>query len=189
MALPSTIHKLTLSIANMDKGYYADHALTLARHPSETEERLMARVLAFALWPSESLAAGRGLSVVEDPDWQDADLTGRITRWIDVGLADLRRVKKALSQADTVCLLAYGDRPTDMWWQKEGPSLKTVTGQGPRERDRLQIVRLSFEDGAALTALCARTMSLQVMVQDGDYTITGEHGAISVRPVRLHPVE
>jgi uncharacterized protein YaeQ len=187
MALPSTIHKLNLSIADMDRAYYADHTLTLARHPSETEERLMARVLAFALWPSASLVAGRGLSVVEDPDWQDVDLTGRITRWIDVGLADVRRVKKALSQADTVCLLAYGDRPTDMWWQKEGPALKTVTGQGPRERERLQIVRLSMDDGLALTALCARTMSLQIQVQDEEYTVTGDHGAIHLRPLRLHP--
>src|SRR3982750_3888876 len=108
MALKSTILKAELCIADVDRGYYHDHTLTIARHPSETEERVMVRLLAFALHASDALTFGRGLSTEDEPDLWQHDLTGTIESWIDVGLPDERVVRKACGRARDVYVLAYG---------------------------------------------------------------------------------
>src|SRR5207248_434332 len=105
-----------LSIANIDRGYYADHSLTIARHPSETDERMMVRVLAFALYAADGLEFGRGLSSEDEPDLWQRDLTGSIERWIEVGLPDEREIRKACGRAREVDVLAYGGRAVDLWW-------------------------------------------------------------------------
>ena len=103
MALSATIFKIDLNIADMDRNYYADHRLVIARHPSETDERMMVRVLAFACHASDSLQFTRGLSSDEDePDIWDKDLTGNIETWIDVGQPDPKRVRKACGRARQV---------------------------------------------------------------------------------------
>src|SRR5471032_971236 len=102
MALKSTIYKANLQVADMDRHYYADHALTIACHPSETPERMMVRVLAYALNAHERLGFGKGLSDVEDPDLSLKDLTGRVQLWIEVGLPDDKTVLKACGRADAV---------------------------------------------------------------------------------------
>ena len=96
MALKSTVCKVVLSVADIDRGYYRDHELTIARHPSETDERMMVRLLAFALHADEALEFGRGLSTEDEPDVWRRDLTGVILQWIEVGLPDEREVRKAL---------------------------------------------------------------------------------------------
>src|SRR6185436_13552241 len=102
MALKSTVFRAELAVADIDRGYYADHPLVLARHPSETDERMMVRLLAFALHADPLLAFGKGLSTDEEPDLWRRDLTGAIGLWIDVGRPDERRVKKACGRADQV---------------------------------------------------------------------------------------
>src|SRR4051794_1616348 len=102
MALKSTVFKVELAVADIDRGYYEDHLLTLARHPSETDERMMVRLLAFALHAHPLLAFGRGLSSADEPDLWQRDLTGTIERWIDVGLPDERDVRKACGRAPDV---------------------------------------------------------------------------------------
>src|SRR5476651_2124506 len=99
MALKATIFKADLQIADMDRGYYRDHALTLARHPSETDERMMVRLLAFALNADENLAFGKGLSAEDEPALWLRDLTGAIGLWIEVGLPDEKAVRKACGRA------------------------------------------------------------------------------------------
>jgi len=102
MALKSTIFKAELSIADIDRGYYRDHALTIARHPSETDERMMMRILAFALHADDALEFGRGLSADDEPDVWRRDLTGAVEQWIEVGLPDERVVRKACGRARDV---------------------------------------------------------------------------------------
>src|SRR5690606_38690646 len=118
MALRATIYKADLHIADNDRGYYASHALTIAKHPSETDERMMVRLLAYALLADadETLAFTRGLSDTDEPDLWRKDLTGAINQWIEVGVPDDRRVLKACGRADEVIVLAYG-RNADVWWQ------------------------------------------------------------------------
>ena len=120
MALKATIFKAELHIADMERGYYHDHALTVARHPSETDERMMVRLLAFALNADETLAFGAGLSTDDEPDLWRKDLTGSIETWIDVGLPDEKRIRKACGRADEVFVYSYGGHAAQLWWQQVG---------------------------------------------------------------------
>jgi uncharacterized protein YaeQ len=170
MALKSTICKAELSVADIDRGYYRDHALTIARHPSETDERMMVRLLAFALHAHERLEFGRGLSTEDEPDLWQRDLTGAIERWIDVGLPDERDVRKACGRAREVCVLAYGGRAVELWWQGAREKLEL--------QDRLAVSEVPIEASRALAALAARSMRLQVTIQEGHVFVAD--GATSV---------
>ncbi|MFN7546171.1 MAG: YaeQ family protein, partial [Pseudomonadota bacterium] len=120
MALKATIYKAQLQIADVDRGLYADHALTLALHPSETEERLAVRLLAFALRVPHDDAAGalqfaRGLSDTDEPDLWQHDLSGQLVHWMEVGQPDERRLAKACGRAERVTVLAYASA-VPIWW-------------------------------------------------------------------------
>lgn len=158
MALPATVFKAHLQVADMDRHYYAEHALTVARHPSETDERMMLRVLAYALHADPALAFGPGLSSEGEPDVVLRDLTGAISLWIDVGLPDEKALRKACGRAGQVVLYAYG-RGADVWWQNQR--------KGVLKLDNLTVVRLPAEATQALAAMARRTMQLQCNVQDG----------------------
>jgi uncharacterized protein YaeQ len=177
MALKATIFKVDLSIADMDRGYYRDHALTLARHPSETDERLMVRLLAFALHAGEALAFGRGLSAADEPDLWQRDLTGAISLWIDVGLPDERDVRRAAGRADAVLVYTYGGRAVDVWWSRAGEKLSTV--------DRLTVVDVPREATAAMAQLVDRSMRLQCTIQEGHIWLTDGATSVAVELRRL----
>lgn len=184
MALKATIHKATVHIADMDRHYYHDHALTIARHPSETDERMMVRLLAFVCHADERLAFGKGLSTADEPDLWRHDLDGTIAQWIDVGLPDERRIAKACARATQIDVLAYGGRAGQMWWTQNAPQL--------RRFDRLRVQWLPDDAREGLAALAQRTMDLQCTRQDGQWWITGHdaHGADATVPVMLetlHP--
>ncbi len=166
MALKSTIFKADLQIADMDRHYYGDHALTIARHPSETDERMMVRLAAFALFASERLEFCRGLSDTDEPDLWLKDLTGAIETWIEVGQPDEKRIAKASSRADEVIVIAYGGRATDVWWQGVRSKVERLAN--------VAVWSLSAGVGEALAALAERTMRLQVTVQDGAAWIGSE---------------
>jgi uncharacterized protein YaeQ len=157
MALKATIHKAEIIISDMDRGYYHTHALTLAQHPSETLERLMLRIVVFALHASEQLKFTRGLSAVDEPDlWQKSD-TGDIELWIDLGEPDERRLRQACGRAREVYLYAYG-RGSDIWWrgiQKNITRLKN-----------LRVLRIAQTTLAELAKFNQRNMQLQATIQD-----------------------
>jgi uncharacterized protein YaeQ len=171
MALKSTIFKVELSVADIDRGYYRDHSLTLARHPSETDERLMVRLLAFALHADDALEFGAGLSREDEPDLVRRDLTGAIEEWIDVGLPEEREVRKACGRARLVHVLAYGGRAVDLWWQAAKATLE--------RQERLSVTEVPPEASRALAALAGRSMRVQVTIQEGEALVTD--GAASVR--------
>jgi len=179
MALPSTVFKAQLQVADMDRHYYADHALTIARHPSETDERMMVRVLAFALHADENLALGRGLSAEGEPDLMLADLTGAIQLWIDVGLPDEKSLRKACGRADQVVLYAYG-RAADTWWESNRKHLLRL--------DNLTVVRLAPDATRTLAAMAQRTMQLQCNIQDAEVWFgDGQTNVDVVRDILLTP--
>src|SRR5512140_3005092 len=157
MASNATIFKATLQTADMDPNYYDRHALTIARHPSETDERMMVRLLAFALHADEALVFGRGLSTEDEPDLSRCDLTGAIEQWIDVGLPDEREVRKACGRAREVFVLAYGGRAVDLWWEAARDKLE--------RQERLDVREVPFEASRALAQMTGRTMRLQVTIQ------------------------
>ncbi|MGH8849382.1 MAG: YaeQ family protein [Casimicrobiaceae bacterium] len=178
MALKSTICKVELSVADIDRGYYRDHALTMARHPSETDERMMVRLLAFALHAHEALQFGRGLSADDEPDLWRRDRTGMIEQWIDVGLPEEREVRKACGRAAEVYILAYGGRAAGLWWQSARERLE--------RQDRLAVSEVAVETSRALVQLAGRSMRLQVTIQEQQVLVTD--GAVSL-PVEIRTVK
>lgn len=176
MALTATIFKADLTISDMDRGHYATHALVLARHPSETDERMMVRLLAFALNADESLAFGRGLSNEDEPALWRRDLTGIIEQWIEVGLPDEKSVRKACGRATQVLLYTYG-RGAAKWWQDNGDAMARP--------DNLTVVDLPAAATQALAGLAERTMQLQCTIQDGTAWITNGDKTVEVAPVVL----
>src|SRR5512144_2711847 len=120
MAVGATIFKAVLQIADMERNYYHDHGLTLARHPSETDERMMVRLLAFALHAHEYLEFGQGMTDEEEADLWQKDLTGAIELWVDVGIPDEKLIRKACGRASQVVVYCYGGRVADMWFAQNG---------------------------------------------------------------------
>jgi uncharacterized protein YaeQ len=174
MALKSTIYKAQLSIADMDRGVYADHALTLALHPSETEERLMVRLLAFALFvPKDdtrgTLQFARGLSDSDEPDLWQHDLSGQLVQWVEVGQPDERRMLRAASRAEAATFIAF-QASTPVWWAGVKNKLTRT--------EKLSVWQLPSEQSQALAALAQRSMQLQVSVQDGTAWCHGERGSV-----------
>lgn len=158
MALKSTVFKADLQIADMDRSYYDTHQLTLARHPSETDERMMVRLLAFARHASPSLAFGKGLSDDDEPDLWQKDLTGAIELWIETGQPDEKQVRKACGRAAQVVIYSYA-RSTDIWWQQNKSKFDKL--------DNLSVIQLDPSSTQAMAAMAARTMQLQCTIQDG----------------------
>ena len=181
MALNATIYKAELAVSDMDRHYYATHALTLARHPSETDERLMVRVLAFALHADERLELGKGISSDDEPDLWRKDLTGDILQWIELGQPDEQRIRKACGRARQVVVLTYGGRGADLWWEKNSASLQRAKN--------LTVIDIPATAVAELAALTARGMRLQCMLQDGQIQIfSDEHPVVTIDPtLRMAP--
>jgi uncharacterized protein YaeQ len=175
MALKATVHRAELEIADIDRGYYATHALTLARHPSETEERLMLRLLAWALHADPALEFGRGLSTEDEPDlWLRAP-DGTIELWIELGLPEERRLRRAAGRARRVEVLAYGGRgAVGPWWERNRAALERIEG--------LRVRVVAQEQSRALAALCDRGMRLQVTVQEGQACVTDGTRVVTVEP-------
>ncbi|MBM4190315.1 MAG: YaeQ family protein [Betaproteobacteria bacterium] len=179
MALKATIFKIELQLSDLDRHYYQTHALTLARHPSETDERMMVRVIAFALHAHEALEFGKGLSSDDEPDLWRRDLTGAIEQWIEVGLPDEKRLRKASGRAAEVIVLNYGGRTADIWWEQNQSAL--------RKLNKLRVINLAADQTAALAALAEqRTLSLNAMIQDGEMHLSvGDQGVHLVPEQRL----
>ena len=184
MAIKSTIFKANLQIADIDHGYYADHALTLARHPSETDDRMMVRLCALALNAHQlqdtcrgdgTLAFGAGLSDPDDPDASLTDFTGRKRIWIEVGQPEDKPLSKACSQADAVMVYAFSSA-ADVWWKGIANKLTRL--------DKLQVWRLPTEAAPALAALAERSMQLQATIQEGEITLSSTQGSVHIVPLR-----
>lgn len=176
MALKSTIFKIALEISDIDRGRYATHELTVARHPSETSERMMLRVMAFALYANDRLSFCKGLSDSDEPELWQTDLTGTIELWIEIGAPEPRRLQKASGRARRVVVLAYG-RKTQMWWQ-------SVLAAFPRARE-IEAFEISADECGALAGLVERTMRLQCTIQEGIVWMSNAHTTVQVTPRRL----
>ena len=166
MALKSTIFKAVLQIADMDRNYYGEHVLTLARHPSETDERMMVRLLAFALHADAALSFGRGLSADDEADLWHKDLTGAIETWIDVGLPDEKLVRKACGRARRVFVYSYGGRAADLWWQQASDKFERLSN--------LSVLRLPAAAGQDLAKISSRNMQIQCTIQDEHIWFSGQ---------------
>lgn len=175
MALKATIFKAGLQIADMDRNHYQDYALTIARHPSENDRRMMTRILAFALHAQENLSFTRGLSTDEEPDLWCKSLSNEILLWLDLGQPDEKRIRKACGRARQVWIYTYSDRSAKVWFEQLGDKLERF--------DNLHIVYLKETSIIQLTALAQRNMQLQCSIQDGVVWLGDGEQSIQVEPV------
>jgi len=181
MAIKATIFKANLQIADMERHYYQDHTLTLARHPSETDERMMVRLLAFAMHAHEHLEFGQGMTNDEEADLWLKDMTGAIKLWIDVGIPDEKLIRKACGRAEQVVVYCYGGRVADMWFAQN-------SAQFERQKN-LSIVNLPVESTRALAKLAQRSMNLQCTIQDGQVWLSDGNASVQVERVMLKTPE
>ena len=176
MAQNATIHKVELSISDMDRHYYETHKLTVAKHPSETDERMMLRILAFALNAHAQLELTKGLSTDDEPDIWQKSLSGELELWVALGLPSEKVMRQSCNKSNKVVVYSYGGRVAEMWWDK----IKTSSARF----DNLQVVNLSEKDTSALGQQASRSMKLQVNVQDGEVMVSIDETVLYVTPVQ-----
>ncbi|MDF3414652.1 YaeQ family protein [Sulfitobacter sp. M57] len=175
MAQKATIYKVELSVSDMDRHYYETHKLTVAKHPSETDERMMLRLVAFALNADEQLEMTKGLSTDDEPDIWQKSLSGELETWITLGLPSDKIVRQSCGKADRVIIYAYGGNPAETWWDK----IKNSTTRF----DNLSVFNLTQIETAALAGLADRTMRLQVNIQEGEVMVSVGEGMVYLTPV------
>ena len=175
MAPNATVLKAELQVSDMDRHAYGTHLLTVAQHPSETNQRVMVRIIAFVLHADERLEFGRGLSSEDEPDLWRRDYTGDIDQWIDLGQPDPSRVKKACGRAREVVIVSYGGRAADLWWERVAPVLGRL--------DNLSVIDIPADAVEQLAGLHQRAMRLNCMLQDGELHVMADTGEVVLRPV------
>ena len=158
MALKATIFKAELQIADMDRNHYRTHVVTIARHPSENDERMMARLLVFALHSDEDLEFTKGLSTEDEPDVWQKNLSGDIKLWMEVGQPDIKRIRKACGRASQVFIYTYNQRAAEVWWRHNQVALGRF--------GNLTVVSLPEDAIKSLANLTQRSMHLQCTIQD-----------------------
>jgi uncharacterized protein YaeQ len=174
MALRATIYKAQLNVADTDRHYYGSHALTIARHPSETDLRMMLRVLAFAWHASEQLTFTKGLSETDEPDLWEKDLTHAINLWIEVGHPDERRLKTACSRASQVVVYCYGGHASQIWWQGVKGKLARLSN--------LSVLAVPVQSAQSLSLLATRAMQLNVNISDQVAYVSSASGEVMLEP-------
>jgi len=171
MAANATIYKAALNIADMDRHYYGEYNLTLAKHPSENNLRLIVRLVAFVLNASEDLTFCKGISQDDEPDlWQKA-LDGDIKLWIDLGQPDEKRIKKACGRSEKVIIYTYQEGSASAWWKQVEKSLKRFKN--------LNVIHLNINGN--IEQLTNRAMTLQCNISDAELTILNDEYSVDIR--------
>jgi uncharacterized protein YaeQ len=169
MAAGSTICKAQLSIADMDRNYYETHEITIAQHPSETEQRLMIRLAAFALNATDRLVISKGIGADDEPELWDKNYGGDIELWIDLGQVDEKRLRKSCGRAERVIVYTYNIKSAAAWWKQNSATFSRFKN--------LSVIHLYAE---GIEKLCARSMRLQCNITDGELSLHSEKGDVSI---------
>ena len=172
MALKATIYKAELQISDMDRHYYQSHSITLACHPSENEERMMVRLLAYCLHADENLSFTRGLSTENEPELWKKNLQGDIELWIDLGQMDEKRIRKACARADQVVIYTYQPRSAQVWWDNIKDKLQRF--------NNLRVVHLQNDTVTQLAKMAQRNMQIQCTIEDGNVWLTDSEISLEV---------
>jgi len=175
MAPKATVVKVELQVSDMDRHYYASHALTMAQHPSETDLRLLVRLLAFALHADERLEFGRGLSDEDEPALWRRDYTGLIEQWIELGQPDESRLRKAAGRANEVIVVGYGGNAAEMWWTRNAAALSRIAS--------LTVVEFASGELEDALPLLNRGARLTAMIQDGEVQLMDDTRSVALRPL------
>ena len=173
MALKATIYKAELQISDMEAHYYQSHSITLACHPSENEERMMVRLLAYCLHADENLSFTRGLSTENEPELWKKNLQGDIELWIDLGQMDEKRIRKACARADQVVIYTYQPRSAQVWWDNIKDKLQRF--------NNLRVVHLQNDTVTQLAKMVQRNMQIHCSIEDRNIWITDSETRLEVK--------
>lgn len=174
MAIKATIIKLDLTISDMDRNYYQQHNLTMAQHPSETEQRLILRAIAYTLFAREDLQFTKGLSEDSEPDLWQKNLIDEVELWIDLGQPDEKRIRKACHKAKQVIILSYGDNAAGMWWKNVESKAKSF--------NNLLVFHISTEQYNSLSQLMQRHLVLNASIQDAELWLSDDKNNLHITP-------
>jgi uncharacterized protein YaeQ len=172
LALKATVFKAELQVSDMERGHYQTYNLTLARHPSETDERLMVRLLAFALNADEALSFTKGLSTEDEPELWLKSLSDEIELWIELGQLDEKRLRRACGLAKQVIVYLYAERSAAVWWSQQQEMVRRFSN--------LRLVMLSVVGDTRLESLTQRNMSLHATVQDNQIWLSDNKQAVTI---------
>lgn len=181
MALSATIYKFDIDLSDLDKNHYASYSQHVALHPSETVERMVMRILAYCLNANEHLAFTKGLSTDAEPDLWQKNYSDEIELWIELGLPDEKRIKKACNQSRQVKLYAYGGKGVDTWWNNLSGHAYKFSG--------LSVYRFDLEAVETFAQALDRTMALSCMIQDGEITLSWDGGMQEFSVETLHEAQ
>lgn len=176
MALKSTVYKADLEVSDLDRNCFDKFGLTIAKHPSETDERVMVRCLAFALHAIEDLVFAKGISDTDEPDIWQKDLTGIINLWVEVGQPDEKRILKACGRSKQVVIYSYSNNSA-IWWSQTGPKVARAKN--------LTVINLPTVMSQQLAKLAGRNMQLQCTVQDGQIWFSAGEETVFIELTRL----
>lgn len=175
MATNATIFKVELNISDMDCNYFHDHKLTIARHPSENDVRMMARLMAFILNAHEDLQFTQGVSSGDEPDLWRKDFAGNIEVWIETGQPDEKRIRKACNRAKEVVIYTYSGNSAHTWWKKTNNSVARFKN--------LSVINLPTESIQEMASLAQRSMHFPCTIQDGEVWISCQDKTVKICPV------
>ena len=178
MALGATIHNFTVQLADIDRAVYQDLELRLARHPSETAEFMLTRLLAYCLEYQEGIAFTEGVAAVDEPAVLVRDLTGRITAWIEVGAPDAERLHRGSKHAGRAAIYTHRD-PANLLAQLAGKKIHRA------EAIPLYTFGRGFIDDAAKAIERRNTMSLSVTERQLYLDINGKSFSAAIEEHRL----
>ena len=174
MAIKATIYKAKLDISDCDRNYFHSHELTISCHPSETEQRMMVRLLAFALFASDSLSFTKGLCADDEPELWDKNLSGEIELWISLGQIDEKQLRKSLGRSKQVVIFTYAGQKSSTWWKKNQSQYSQLKN--------LQIINIKSEDVEAMQDFVSRNMNLQITIQEGIIWLSDSNQTVSIEP-------
>ncbi|EAS41476.1 hypothetical protein C9J48_26025 [Photobacterium profundum] len=178
MAQKATIYKAHINVADMDRHVYLDVPHTVACHPSETHRRLMLRLLAWALNADENLTFTKGMSSTDEPDLWTKSLSDEIELWIDLGLPDEKRIRKASNRAKKVIIFAYGNNAATAWWQQNKSKIT--------QSDNISVIYIDDETLSQLESILARTMQIQLTIESEQAWLTSGDTSITITPEWWH---
>ena len=177
MALKSTIFKINLQISDVDRHYYNDHSFTIARHPSETDIRMMVRLLVFSIHAHEDLTFTKGLSTDDEPDLWNKNLSGEIEQWIDLGQPDEKRIRKACGLAKQVFIYCYSGSSAEIWWNQNSEKFKRFKN--------LTIINIPAPKTKDLAKLAQRNIKLNCTIEDGIVWLADGSSTVEIKPEAL----
>jgi len=173
MAIGATIYKANLNLSNLNSHHYADYSLTVAKHPSENETRLMCRIIAFLHAAHEDLELTKGISSVEEPDLWQRDLTGNIVHWIELGMPDEKRIRQASGKAEQVSIYTYHDNKADIWLEKNRSSLSA--------NKKVTVFHIDVEGAGSLEKLLVKTMNLGCIIEEDQMHLSDDDQHMTVQ--------